>query len=100
MFLPREHYHRIPEELAIYCGDDYLYDRQRQRNYSFAGVHLGQQMSVTSRSEPRFERIGTQDMRLFHERHESTVYLDGQRWLLGHRAAVKARHLRERMRRR
>ncbi len=68
MFLARRNYHHIPDELVIWCGDDYLFSQQSGRNYLFSGAHIESPMSVTS-SQSRFDDLKARDEALFHENH-------------------------------
>lgn len=68
MFLARRNYHHIPDELVIWCGDDYLFSQQSGRNYLFSGAHIESPMSVTS-SQSRFDDLKARDEVLFHENH-------------------------------
>lgn len=87
MFLRRENWHPIPADLQLWCGDDYLFSRQRELNYEFSGVSLGTMMALTSRA-PEFTAIKQQDLATFAERYPDSPYRDHHRALVAtHRAA-------------
>lgn len=48
MFLCRENYISIPEDIKIWYGDDWLFYRQRGRNFSLAYAGIETEMRVTS----------------------------------------------------
>jgi len=64
LFMRRERYLRIPEEIRIWFGDDWLFASQRRRNLAFHGVHIRTPMSVTSAS-PEFAGIYASDLAAF-----------------------------------
>lgn len=73
MAMPRENYIEIPSDLKIWSGDDWLFDRQSQRNYTLEGVRVGTRMSVTS-GEPRFHEQSVLDRRLYQSKYRSDAY--------------------------
>jgi len=48
MFMARADYTPIPERMKVWCGDDYLFYRQRGRNLALRGVTISSEMSVTA----------------------------------------------------
>ena len=48
MFLKKSSYVKIPDNLKIWCGDDFLFHSQKNRNYVFSGIKIFTEMSVTS----------------------------------------------------
>jgi glycosyltransferase involved in cell wall biosynthesis len=60
MFLRKRDYVPIPNELLVWAGDSWLFDRQRRRNVILKGVRLETEMSTTA-SSPEFLAIKHQD---------------------------------------
>ena len=57
MFLRRENYVPIPQDLEIFYGDDWLFSHQRRRNLVFRGMPIRTEFEVTSGEySPRGER--------------------------------------------
>lgn len=73
MFMARADYVRIPEELKIWYGDDWLFNHQRRPNLVFSGVEIVSPMSVTS-GQPRFNAQKDEDARIFEERYSASPY--------------------------
>ncbi len=48
MFLRRDNYIPIPEDMKIWYGDDWLFYRQRGRNFSLASAGIKTETSVSS----------------------------------------------------
>lgn len=48
MFLPKDNYVPIPDDLLIWGGDNWLYHNQRHRNFSVAGIKLGTKSATTA----------------------------------------------------
>ena len=67
MFLERDHWLPIPSDMKIIYGDDYLFHRQRHRNYHLFGVPIVTEMSTTS-SRDEFTGQAAEDARLYEQR--------------------------------
>lgn len=65
MALKKYNYHQIPNELKIYCGDDYLFLKNKN-NYISSGLHS---VGYTSYSSKQF------DSKLAQEKHSLQTYL-------------------------
>ncbi|MCB9987706.1 MAG: glycosyltransferase [Rhodospirillales bacterium] len=68
MFLKRDNYTAIPDDLKIWCGDDYLFYSQKQRNYVLKNVSINTVMSASS-GHKEFETIKQQDIWLFNTKY-------------------------------
>lgn len=64
IFLHKSNYFFIPEEMKIWCGDDYLFYRQKKFNYKIKGLGLKTQMSTTS-GMSIFDEIKKQDQEIY-----------------------------------
>lgn len=69
MFMRRESFTPIPEDLLIWCGDDWLFRHQRARSYTFRGWRVDTPMSVTS-GAAEFSHIGHSDTELYYREYE------------------------------
>lgn len=69
IFGKREHFYKIPEEMLIYCGDDYLLNKNNETkiNYAFYNTKIYHCHSLTS-SSPEFNKIKENDMKIM-EKH-------------------------------
>lgn len=75
MFMERSNYARIPDDLLIWCGDDYLFANQTKRNLVLDGVRIESAMSVTS-ALPQFSKIKTSDLDTWSAKYKSSsVYV-------------------------
>lgn len=85
MSFRRESFVPIPDDLKIWCGDDYLFQRQQQRNYCFFGPKILTTMSLTSSSH-EFDRERETDIMAmatnYPENHYRRRYWKEYRWLL------------------
>lgn len=81
LFMRRESFVPIPESLLIWCGDDWLFRHQRERNYTFHGWHVRTPMSVTS-GAPEFSLMLQNDRELFEREYArlDDPYLVRFRW--------------------
>lgn len=78
MFLRREDYVPIPNDLLIMRGDDWLFGKQRRRNFQIFGVRIGTHWSITSaRSE--FDNAKEQDVDIYESKYQSSDYIDRYR---------------------
>lgn len=68
MCLPRSEYHVIPDDLQVFYGDDYLFDRQRYRSYYLRGAHIATPMSVSSR-EPWAQEMLVREGDVYEEKY-------------------------------
>lgn len=50
MFLRRDHYVPIPDDLRVWCGDDWLFTRQARTNVHLRGARIETRMSSTAGS--------------------------------------------------
>ena len=89
MFLRRENWQPIPSDLQVWCGDDYLFSRQRELNFEFTGATLGTAMALTS-AHPEFARFKTQDLATFEQRYPDSPYRDIHRALVSAQTAARA----------
>ncbi|GAA5108193.1 hypothetical protein GCM10023339_06940 [Alloalcanivorax gelatiniphagus] len=73
MFLERDSYVPIPDDLKVWRGDDYLFRRQTRRNFIMLGIDIQTHMSTTS-SDKAFDSVKVADMNAFHEHHRADPY--------------------------
>jgi hypothetical protein len=73
MFMRREDYVPIPDDLKVWRGDDYLFRRQVRRNFVMLGIDVRTHMSTTS-GDPAFDAIKEADMTAFHQHHAEDAY--------------------------
>ncbi len=66
MFMRRSHYRPIPEQMRIFCGDDWLFQSQGAPNYRITGFMMHTEMSTTS-DAPAFNPVKDDDVRWAHE---------------------------------
>ncbi|WP_203568009.1 glycosyltransferase family 2 protein [Aestuariimicrobium ganziense] len=64
MFMRRSSYRRIPEEMKIWYGDDYLFEHQKRRNAIFSGFDIETPMSATV-GDPQFNPLLASDRAAF-----------------------------------
>ncbi len=69
-FLAREDWVPIPDDLVIWCGDDWQFAQQAKRNYWFVGPRIVTHMGTTSR-RPEFSERKSLDLTTYHERYAS-----------------------------
>jgi hypothetical protein len=48
MFIKKNDYIDIPENLKIWFGDDFLFHSQRKKNFTFSGIFINTKMETTS----------------------------------------------------
>ena len=90
MFLRKDHYVPIPEDVLIVRGDDWLFEQQRHRNFQIFGAQIGTHWSITSaRSE--FDGIKERDRELYQAKYKSNAHAN--RFRLEHGALLAARSL-------
>ena len=70
MFMRKDAFVPIPEDLLIWCGDDWLFRHQEGRNLTFHGWQIRTPMSVTS-GAPEFDHMGQRDTELFYREYEA-----------------------------
>jgi glycosyltransferase involved in cell wall biosynthesis len=76
MFMRKECYAPIPDDLKVWCGDDYLFYQQKHRNLLFRGAHIATSMSSTS-GAPEFSVMKNADTTFYLERLAAhSPYLD------------------------
>ena len=73
MFLRRDDYLQIPDDLKVWRGDDYLFRRQTKRNRAMYGIDIRTHMSTTS-GDPAFDAIKEADMEAFQQFHADDPY--------------------------
>ena len=66
MFMRRSHYRPIPEQMRIFCGDDWLFQSQGAPNYRITGFRMRTDMSATSGAVP-FNPVKNADVAWAHE---------------------------------
>ena len=67
MFGHKKSYYKIPKDLLIFCGDDYLFkmnQKHRKENYVISGIDVYHMHSLTS-SSPKFSELLIKDMMTF-----------------------------------
>jgi hypothetical protein len=92
MFMRRRNYTPIPEDLKIWCGDDWLFRHQRGTNYRLTGIEIASKMGSTSRL-PQFTERKKADIRRYREAYAENPYLarfEGRESRLHHLSAVRA----------
>jgi hypothetical protein len=62
LFIKKENYIRIPEDLLIACGDDFLYERVKGGAYNIKNLRVDTKISTTSLL-PQFFQIQEQDIK-------------------------------------
>lgn len=72
LFLRRERWTPIPEDMLIWYGDDWVFTRQRQLNWAVEGLPVRTDMSVTS-SDAKFSPLLEAD-RLAAQKHGDADY--------------------------
>lgn len=73
MFMRRDDYVQIPDDLKVWRGDDYLFRRQTKRNHVMYGVDIRTNMSTTS-EDPAFDAIKEADMNAFQQFYAEDAY--------------------------
>jgi glycosyltransferase involved in cell wall biosynthesis len=68
MFLKRRDFIPIPKDLRIWWGDDWLFGRQRHRNWFIRGSRVVTSHETTSRS-PEFQALAEHEMHTFAEKY-------------------------------
>jgi len=69
MFMNKDKYVNIPEELKIYSGDNYLFEYIRRPHFAIKGIKIITQMSSSSGSE-EFKLIKMNDMKIYKEKYK------------------------------
>lgn len=67
-FMARSSWVPIPDDLLVWCGDDWLFSRQTERNYFFVGPQVRTPMAVTSGS-PEFSAQKYADLATYRSRY-------------------------------
>ena len=71
MAMHKSHYFNIPEEMKIWCGDDYLFHQNRvagRQNYTLV-CPIQTKMSVTS-NDPVFDNIKDNDVEVYNLKYK------------------------------
>lgn len=92
MFMRSSHFVRIPDDLLIWCGDDWLFNCQRHRNFYLRGSRIETQMSTTA-GAPEFAEIKAKDLRVYKGKYDHGAYdrrFPVDRFLLQQREVWKA----------
>lgn len=66
MLMRRERYCRIPNDLKIWFGDDWLFRQQVRRNWYFGGIHIETPVQHRRRHHRSFELSRANTLRLWH----------------------------------
>ena len=88
MFLHKSNYTPIPDELKIWCGDDYLFYRQRGFNYKICGIKLITTMSTTS-GLTQFDDIKQRDMEVYSKYYRKTFAAPKRIYFAVRKALIK-----------
>lgn len=73
MFMKKENYHTIPEDLKILWGDEWLYRKQRHKpNCEISKLCTNKAVSVSS-GDPMFSQILQDDCKAFDEKYRHTL---------------------------
>ncbi|HET9649817.1 MAG TPA: glycosyltransferase [Microlunatus sp.] len=100
MFMRRANFTPIPEDMKIWCGDDWLFRHQRGINYRLTGIAIASKMGSTSR-QPQFSDRKKADIRRYREAYAENPYLarfEGRTARQQHLATVRAAARRARRR--
>ncbi len=89
MFLHRVNYVPVPEELLIWCGDDWLWTRQSRKNYAFKGAPIYTEMSTTSGSA-EFSLLKERDVQHYEAKYDQPGAIHLDRRIQASRTAVRA----------
>lgn len=73
MFMRRDDYAPVPDDLKVWRGDDYLFRRQVRRNFMVYGIDVRTHMSTTS-GDPAFDAIKEADMTAFQQLYAEDPY--------------------------
>lgn len=71
IFFRKENYVAIPEELKIWCGDDFLFDYVKGPHFAIKGVSIKTQMSSSSGSE-EFRKLKQLDVEIYNQFYKKT----------------------------
>ena len=66
MFLYKESYQTIPEDLLIWCGDDYLMNKNTA--YAFTGIHIQTPMSATIKATGT-RTLAEKDLQVYQQKY-------------------------------
>jgi hypothetical protein len=71
MVMHKDHYVTIPEDMQVWCGDDYLYHQNRilGRNNSLMVFPIQTRMSTTS-DDPVFDEIKNRDVEVYNSKYK------------------------------
>jgi hypothetical protein len=69
-FIHKKSYLEIPEEMKIWYGDDWLFNRLSNKNYGIYNLEINGVTSATS-NNPEFDIIKAEDSKVFHGRYKS-----------------------------
>lgn len=79
MFMNASHFVPIPEDLLVWSGDSWLFDRQAERNYVLMGARIDTEMSTTA-GLPEFGSIKHADRATYQSQYSGDG--DGGRFKL------------------
>jgi hypothetical protein len=71
MAMHKNNYIKIPEDMLVWCGDDYLYHQNRilgRQNYTLV-CPIQTKMSTTS-DDPIFDEIKNKDLELYNLKYK------------------------------
>ena len=69
-FINKKTYTEIPEDMKVWYGDDWLFNKLRGKNYGIYNLEINGVTSATS-NHPEFDKIKSEDSKAFHGRHKS-----------------------------
>lgn len=69
-FIHKSRYMYIPEEMKIWYGDDWLFNKLRNTNYGIYNLEIHGVTSATS-NHPEFNQIKLEDSKAFHGKYQS-----------------------------
>lgn len=75
MFMRKDSYVRIPDDLLILGGDDWLFEQQTHRNLQIVGARIGTQWSLTS-ARAEFDAAKQRDRDVFRVKYHTDAYAD------------------------
>ncbi len=70
MFFKKNKYYKIPDNLKIWCGDDFLFHSQQKKNYVIIGLKIVTKMSFTS-DKKEFNSIKEMDFENYQYKYSS-----------------------------
>lgn len=79
MVMYKNHYENIPEELKIWCGDDYIYQQNRlSGRYNYITTFPIQTKMSTTSDNPIFDELKNKDLEIYNLKYKKT-YNDTRR---------------------